>query len=297
MSSAPELRLVIGFSPGSASDDIANLIAAPLGDALGRRVIIQRIAGDNGALAAHAVAQSVPDGNTLLVATLGTHALAPHVRRDLPYDPLRDFEPVALLTTSPMVLACHPSQPFTDVPSLIAYARAHPGELAYGTSAIGGAPHLASELFQMLASVELRHARYEDTRKLYADLERGEIALSFNNIMSMMPRCQSGKLRALGITSVGRVPLAPDVPTFQEFGLRDCHMSNWTGLVAPRGTPTAIADQLDNVITSGVLTPEIVAILNANGLVPCNGSPIALRDFIADEIRRWGPVVARFRHT
>jgi len=146
----PPLRLIVGFSRGSASDDIAHLIAKPLGEQLQRAVRIERLAGDNGAHGALAVARSAPDGNTLFIATLGTHALAPHVRKDLPYDAQRDFEPVTLLTQSPMLLACHPSLPSQSVSEFVAHARARTGALAltYGTSAIGGAPHLAAELFQ-----------------------------------------------------------------------------------------------------------------------------------------------------
>ena len=294
MSPLPPLRIVIGFSPGSASDDIAHLIAAPLGKHLGRDVIIERIAGDSGTRGARAVAQSAPDGNTLFVATLGTHALAPHVRKDLPYDAQRDFEPVSLLTLSPMLLACHPELPARDIQSLLAHARSNPGALAYGTSAIGGAPHLAAELFQSITGVQLRHARYDETNQLYADLEAGRIALSFNNIMSILPRCTSGKLRALGVTSVGRLPCVPDVPTFAENGVPGFYMSNWLGLVAPHSTPRNLLETIEKAVTAVMLSREIATALNANGITPTIVSPEAFGGHIASEIKRWAPVVARF---
>lgn len=291
--STPALRLIVGFSPGSASDDIAHLIAAPLAARLERPVIIERIAGDNGARGALAVAHSAPDGNTLFVATLGTHALAPHVRvrADLPYDAQHDFTPVSLLTQSPMLLACHPALPVHDLPSLIAHARAV--TLAYGTSAIGGAPHLAAELFQTVSGVTLRHAPYAETQQLYADLEAGRIALSFNNILSMLPRCHAGKLRALGVSSAQRSPVAAQVPTLAEGGVTGCEMSNWIGLVAPRGTPAARVITLAQAAASVMRSDSVTAALNAAGITPCGSTPETFARFIADELRRWQAVAAR----
>ena len=291
------LRIIVGFSPGSASDDIANLLAAPLGVQLGRAVTIERVAGESGTLGAHFAAQSAADGNTLFVATLGTHALAPHARKNLPYDALRDFAPVSLLTQSPMLLACHPSLPAANVNEFIAYARTNPGALAYGTSAIGGAPHLAAELFQSVTGVALRHARYDETQKLYADLEAGGIALSFNNILSMLPRCASEKLRALGVTSAQRSPVAPHVPTLVECGLQGCEVSNWIGLVAPRDTPAALVDTLSQAAAEAINGRDVAAALITAGISPMGSSPLAFERFIAAELNRWKPVVARFSET
>lgn len=288
------LRIVIGFSAGSASDDIANLIAAPLGTALGRPVEIERIPGDNGARAAQAVVRAAPDGNTLLVATLGTHALAPQIRKDLPYHAQRDFAPVSLLTQAPMLLACHPALPVNTVQDLITQARAQPGELAYGTSALGGAPHLAAELFQSVTGVRLRHARYAETQKLYADLEAGRVAVSFNNILSMLPRCNAGRLRALGITSAQRSPAAPHIATLAQSGVQGCEVSNWVGLVAPHGTPAAIIDSISQAAATVINSRHIAAPLIAAGISPMGSSPLAFERFMASELTRWKPVVARF---
>lgn len=297
MSAAPDLRLMIGFSPGSASDDIANLIAAPLGAQLKRKVVIERIAGDNGAHAALAVARSAPDGNTLFVATLGTHALAPHVREDLPYDAVDDFAPVSLLTASPMLLACSAGLPVDDVPTLIAHARAHPGELTYGTSAIGGAPHLAAALFQMVTGVRLRHERYNDTNDLYVDLETGLIDLSFNNIMSMLPRCEQKMLRALAVTAPQRFVVAPAVPTFAECGVPGCEMSNWVGLVAPRRTSPAVVEALSSAVAAVMQSPDVARRLTGAGITPCGSTPVTFGEFLTSELRHWGPVVTKFAGT
>jgi len=295
--SATPLQLVVGFSPGSASDYISHLIAQPLGEQLNRRVVIERIAGESGTLGAYAVSQRAADGNTLFIATLGTHALAPHARRarkNHAYDALADFTPVSLLAQSPMLLACYPSLPAHDVQAFITYARAHPGTLAYGTSAFGGAPHLAAELFQSVAGVELQHALYDETKKLYTDLEAGRIALSFNNITSMLPRCASGKLRAFGVTSAQRLAVAPHLPTLAECGLQGCEVSNWLGLVAPRGMPAEMTDTISLAAASVIHSATVAATLNAAGITPCGSTPTEFGTYIASELERWGPVVARF---
>lgn len=294
---AGPLRIIIGFSPGSMSDDIIHLIAKPLGEALGRQIHVERIAGDNGARGAAAAAHAAPDGNTLYVATLGTHGLAPHLRKDLPYDALNDFAPVSLLTQSPMLLACTPALPVADVQGLIAHARAHPGALTYGTSALGGAPHLAAERFQMITGVRLRHVRFDETERLYADLEAGRIDLSFNNVMSMLPRCAKGKVRALALTSTARLPAAPDVPTFAECGVRGCEMANWCGLVAPRGTPADCVETIAKAVAAVMHSAAIASKLDAAGITPGASTPAAFAKFITTELNEWKSVVARFGQT
>jgi tripartite-type tricarboxylate transporter receptor subunit TctC len=290
------VRLVLGFSPGSASDVIARIIAPAWSEELGCPVGIELRPGDNGADAAAAVAAAAPDGRTLFMATLGTQAIGPQLSAGARYDPLRDFAPVALVATSPLLLGCHPSLPFTCVQELIAYASAHPGTLAYGTSAIGGAPHLAAELFQSMTGVHMRHVRYEQTRRLYDDLESGGIALSFNNMMSMLPRCRAGSLRALAVTAAARITPAPDIPTLAESGLPRYEMANWVGIVAPAGTPAPLVARLCQTIAAALRRPAVSSSLTAAGVTPASSDPEAFAKWIALEIERWRPVIARFRH-
>jgi tripartite-type tricarboxylate transporter receptor subunit TctC len=290
------LRLLLGFSPGSASDQIARVIAQPLAERLGRPVRVELRPGGNGADAAGAAARSAPDGRTLFVATLGTHALAPHLGKRLPYDPLADFAPVSLLTRAPMLLACHPGLAAASARELIELARARPGKLAYATSAIGGAPHLAAELFQEMAGIEMRHARYDRTGQLYLDLEAGTVALSFNNIMSMLPRCRAGTLRALGVSALERSAAAPDVPTIAESGLPAYEMFNWLGLVAPGATPAAIVDEFSAAVRDVLAIDAVAGPLHAAGVTPSGSTPEEFARFMRAEIRRWEPIVARFRH-
>ena len=288
------VRLILGFSPGSASDQIARAIAPALERELGKRIEIELRPGNNGADAACAVATAEADGLTLFMATLGTHALAPLLDENLPYDPQHHFAAVSLVASAPLVLGCHPSLGVANVRELVDLAHARPGELTYGTSAIGGAPHLASELFQSMAGVEMRHVQYDHTERLYADLESGAIALSFNNMMSMLPRCHGGRIRALAVTSDRRSAAAEDLPALAET-LPGYEVSNWVGIVAPKATPEPIVARLSNAIAAAVRHAIVAATLQTAGVTVRGSTPAEFAEHIASELRRWGPIVARFR--
>ncbi len=285
------VRLVLGFSPGSLSDHIARILRDALAEELDAPVTIELKPGRNGIPAARDVAASAPDGATLFMATLGTHAIAPYLSENLPYDPLRDFTCVSLVSRSPMLLACHPSVPAASIGELIAGARST--ELTYATSAVGGAPHLAAELFQRLAGVTMRHVRYDQTEMLYRDLEAGRVALSFNNIISMLPRCRSGKLRALGVSSRERSAIAPDIPAIEESGVAGYEMSNWVGIGGPRGMDEATADRLSAAVAAAVGSARVSAALSAQGIIPCGGSSREFASFILGETEKWRPIVAQ----
>ena len=285
------VRLVLGFSPGSLSDHIARILRNALAEQLGAPVTIELRPGRNGIPAARDVAASAPDGATLFMATLGTHAIAPYLSENMPYDPLRDFTCVSLVSRSPMLLACHPSVGVNSVGELI--DRAGSGELTYATSATGGAPHLAAELFQKLAGVTMRHVRYDQTEMLYRDLEAGRVALSFNNIISMLPRCRSGKLRALGVSSNERSAIAPDVPTIAEAGVAGYEMSNWVGIAGPCGMPEATTNRLSAAVATAVRSEHVSAELLAQGIIPCGGTAQEFASFILGETEKWRPIVAQ----
>ncbi|MEO8442012.1 MAG: tripartite tricarboxylate transporter substrate-binding protein [Betaproteobacteria bacterium] len=287
------VRLVLGFSPGSLSDHIARILRDALAEQLGAPVTIELKPDRNGIPAARDVAASAPDGATFFMATLGTHAIAPYLAENLPYDPLRDFTCVSLVSRSPMLLACHPSIGVNSVAELIDRARSC--ELTYATSAVGGAPHLAAELFQQLAGVTMRHVRYDQTEMLYRDLEAGRVALSFNNIISMLPRCRSGKLRALGVSSRERSAIALDIPTIEESGVAGYEMSNWVGIAGPRGMDEATAARLGAAVAAAVRSERVSAALRAQGIIPCGGSSREFATFILAETEKWRPIVAQLR--
>jgi tripartite-type tricarboxylate transporter receptor subunit TctC len=290
------IRLIVGFSRGSASDEIARALVPQLSRELGQSVDIELRPGNNGAPAAQEVAKAAADGRTLFMATLGTHALAPHLSDNLPYDPMLDFAPVSLIATAPLVLACHPSLRVSNARELIEQARERPRSLTYASSAIGGAPHLAAELFQSISGIEMQHVRYERTEQLYEDLEMGRISVSFNNIMSMLPRCRAGKLTAIGVTSAQRTAAAPTLSTIAESALPGYEVSNWLGIVAPKGTPRLILNDLRAATASTLRSSDVEHAFLAAGVTPAT-APIEFADFIAAEMRRWAPVVNRFRDT
>jgi tripartite-type tricarboxylate transporter receptor subunit TctC len=283
---------VLGFSPGSASDDLARAIVPALARELGRAIEIELIPGNNGAHAAASVAAAEADGRTLFMATLGTHALAPHLGA-LPYDPVRDFAPVSLVAAAPLVLACRPQLGPSSAAGLIELARERPRTLAYGTSAVGGAPHLATGLFEQMAGIEMLHIRYDLTSRLYEDLEAGRLALTFNNMMSILPRCRAGRLQALAVTSAARSPAAQDIPTLTERALPGYEVSNWQGIVAPRATPRAVLDDLSAAIASALASETVVAAFGEAGVTACGSTPEEFAAFVLKEMTRWGPVVKR----
>ncbi len=290
------IELVIGFSPGSMSDDIAKMLVDALRAECGIALTVTRQLGSNGIAAALHVAARAADGTTVFMATLGTHAIAPLLNTPAPYDPLCDFAPVSLLTQSPLLLACHPSLGVHSVAELIARAQREP-PLTYATSAIGGAPHLAASLFESITGTAMRHARYDETEQLYRDLEAGRVALSFNNIASMLSRCKRGALMALGVSTVTRSAVAPELPTLAEAGAPGYEMSNWTGIVAPPATPRDVAAVLSDVFAAALRAPRTSALLAAQGITPRGTSPQEFTDFMSAERERWRSVVARIAAT
>ena len=287
------VRLVLGFSPGSFSDRIARIISGPLADALGRQVTIELRPGHNGVPAACDVAASVPDGSVLFMATLGTHALAPNLPGIPPYDPLRDFACVSLVAKSPMLLACNTTLAIGSIAELIEHARAEDYPLTYATSAVGGAPHLAAELFQEISGITLQHVRYDETERLYLDLEAGAVAVSFNNLISMLPRCRRGSLRALAVSSADRIAAAPDIPTIAESGVPGYEVTNWVGIVAPPAMDPALLAELGNAVSAAVESDAVSSVLRADGVVPCGGAPEVFASFMAAELKRWRSIAAR----
>ncbi|MGJ7036951.1 tripartite-type tricarboxylate transporter receptor subunit TctC [Shinella sp. BE166] len=283
---AAPLQVVVGFSPGSASDDIANLMAPAIGRESGRAVEIHRIQGEDGARAARFVAAS-KDADVLMIATLGTHALLPNAQPEAGYDPIEDFTPVILLAQAPMVLATGASSPYRTLGDVLAACRAGPGRRSFAASATVGAPFLATQLFGRKAHVDLNTVIYDQTNELYADLAAGRVDFSFNNLMSMLPRIRRGELHALAVTSPTRIPLLPDVPSVAEMGMPDCVVLNWLGLVGSKSLPSQRAEMLNAACRSALAFGEIASALERSGLSSTPGSADGFGRFMHAERVRW----------
>ena len=279
------LRVLIGFSRRSASDDLLRAIEPALAAALSQPVQIELMPGELGALAAMAAIASPPDGNTILVATFGTHAINPNLKADLKYDPVKDFVPVCLATRSPLVLGTRLSLGADSVAGLISLASKQ--ELTYGSSGVGSAPYLAALLFQKLAGVKMLHRPYADTRKLYEDLQGGLLDISFNNASTMLPLVREKKVRALAVTTPGRSSALPELPSLAEAGLEGYALNNWLGFVAPPGTPAPVVARLNRAIVEALNSPANRAALNHDGIDVVASSPAEFSSTIAEELKRW----------
>ncbi|HEY4142434.1 MAG TPA: tripartite tricarboxylate transporter substrate-binding protein [Pseudolabrys sp.] len=287
------LRLLLGFSPGSASHNVAQAIVPRLAAHLGRPVELELYPGDSGRIAARLAAASPPDGNTLLVATLGTHALVPAIDPGCGYHPLKDFTPISLLLKAPLILGVPSSSGISSAAELIEAARTADPPLTYGSSAIGGAPHLAAALFADCAGVKFDHVRYRDTRQLYADLVDSRIALSFNNVMSMVPLIRAGKLRALGTTGPWPHPTLRGVPPIADAGLSGYEVSNWLGVVGPAGLPAAVVAQIGKGFAAAARDTAAADV--GSDIAACSAEEFAA--LVRSEWERWKPIVRRLGWT
>jgi tripartite-type tricarboxylate transporter receptor subunit TctC len=286
------VRVIAAFSPGGYVDFTARLVAAPLGAALGQPFIVENRAGAGGIVGTEVVARAAPDGHTLIVGSVGTHAVNQSLYPKLPYHVLRDFLPVARLSDAPSILAVHPSLPARSVKELIALARARSGQINYASAGAGTSTHLAAVLFEHMARVRLVHVPYKGGGPALVAVVAGEVPVTFGTAASVSPHTKSGRLRALAVTSGQRSAVLTDVPTIAEAGLPGYEMLNWLGLFAPAGTPRAIVERLSSEAVKIVRQPEVVSRFHAQASEP---SPLASDEFAAfvkKEVDKWAKVVA-----
>jgi tripartite-type tricarboxylate transporter receptor subunit TctC len=286
------VRVVIGFPPGGFVDLTARLVGTPLGAALGQQVVVENRGGAGGIVGTEIVARAAPDGYTLTVGSAGTHAVNQSLYRKLPYNVLRDFQPVARLADGPSLLAVHPSLPARSVKELVALARARPGEIMYASAGAGTSTHLAAALFEHLARVEMVHVPYKGGGPAIVDVVAGQVPVTFGTAASVSPHAKSGRLRGLAVTGGSRSAVLPELPTIAEAGVPGYEMLNWLGLFAPAGTPRAIVEKLSAEAVRIARTPDVRDKLNAAGAEP---SPLAVNEFAAfvkSEVEKWGKVVA-----
>ena len=289
---AKPVRMVVGFPPGGFVDFTARLVAVPLGTALGQQIIVENRGGAGGIVGNEIVARAAPDGYTLAVGSAGTHAVNQSLYPKLPYNVLRDFQPIARLADAPSVLAVHPSLPARNVKELLALARAKPGQNNYASAGSGTSTHLAAALFVHLGRVEMVHVPFKGGGPAIVALLAGEVPVTFGTAASVSPHTKTGRLRGLAVTSGKRSAVLPDLPAIAEAGIPGYEMLNWLGLFAPAGTPRAIVDRLAAESLKVVRAPDVVQRFHAQGAEP---SPLGTEDFAAfvkSEIGKWAKVVA-----
>jgi tripartite-type tricarboxylate transporter receptor subunit TctC len=284
------VRIVVPFPAGGIADIYARMIGARAGEAWGQPVVVENRTGAGGNIGADAVAKSAPDGYTLVMGSFGTHAVNVSLFATMPYDPVRDFAPIALVLEAEGLLVVHPSVPAQSVLDLIAYGRAHPGRLTFASAGMGTASHLAGELFKTMARVDMTHVPYKGNVPAITDLLAGQTSLLFATMPTVLPHAKAGKLRALATIGAARSAAAPELPTVAET-MPGFEVNNWIGLFAPAGTPTDIVRKWNAEVNRTMQMPEIKQRLITEGARFTPTTPEEFGAFVKSEIAKWAPVV------
>ena len=285
------IRLVVPFPAGGTTDILAREAGERLSATLGQPVVVDNRPGAGGNIGADLVAKSASDGYTLLMATVGTHAINPSLYSKMPYDHIKDFAPVVLVAGVPNVLEVTSSLPVNSVADLIKLAKEKPGQLNFASSGNGTSIHLSGELFKSMAGVDMTHVPYKGSAPALVDLVGGQVQLMFDNLPSSLPQIKAGKLRAIAVTSAQRAPALPNVPTIAESGLPGYEASSWFGIVAPAGTPPAVINRINAEINQWLRAPETAEKLLAQGAIAAGGSPEQFAAHIRAETDKWAKVV------
>jgi tripartite-type tricarboxylate transporter receptor subunit TctC len=283
-------RVVVAYPAGGPTDILGRLAAQKLTEGTGQQFIVDNRPGAAGIIGADLVAKSPPDGYTLLVAP-ATHAVNPSLNAKLPFDTLRDFTHISLVAEAPFILVVHPSLPVKNVAELAALARKQPGQLNYAAASMGGLPHLAGELFNLMNNVKMIAIPYKGGAPATMDLLAGHVPIAFNSMLASMPHVKGGKLRALGMTSLKRTPAAPEVPTIAEQGMAGFDVSGWYGALAPAGLPADVLARLNSEINRGMRDAVVIKRLASEGVDAVTSTPEEFAARVKSEIDKWGKVV------
>ncbi len=281
------IRFVVPAAAGGPTDLTARLIAQEMQKALGQPVVVEPKPGAGGNVGADAVAKSAPDGYTILMATIGTHAINQTLYKSLPFDPVKDFTPVTQVVQYPLIFVVNPSVPAKNVKEFIDYAKANPGKLNRASGGSGTSMHLSGELFRSMAGLDLPHIPYKGSAPALNDLVGGQVHLMFDSMMTALPLVKAGKLRALGITGATRSPAVPDIPTIAEQGVAGYSAAGWIGVVAPAKTPPEIVAKLSKAVAAAVKAPAVAERLSAQAAEPVGSTPEEFAAFIQAETKKW----------
>ena len=288
---AKTVRVIVPYPPGGGNDIIARAVTDELTKRTGQQFFVDNRPGASTIIGAELAAKAPPDGYTLFVSSQTTLAIVPNLKSKVPYDPLRDFEPVSMLATQPYLLVVHPSLPVRTVKELIALAKSRPGKIIYGSSGIGTGGHLSTELFKSMAQVDIVHVPYKGGAQAATDLMGGHVSLMFATMSSVYQQAMNGKLRAVAISSAKRSPAAPNVPTVAESGITGFETVQWIAMSAPRGTPKAVIDRLNTELIAGNNSPVLRERLSSQGYDPEVSTPQQLADYIKVEHARFGKLI------
>lgn len=283
------VRIVVGFAAGGSTDKLARVLALRMTELLGQSVIVDNRPGAAGNLAAELVASSPADGYTVFMATLSSQAINPHLYK-LKFDPIKAFEPIALVAKYPLLLVVPPQLRVNSVPELIAHAKANPGTF-FASSGNGSPAHLAGEIFKSAAGVDIQHIPYKGGGPAMLALMANEAQFGFETIPSAIGYARGGKLKGLAVTSDRRSTASPDLPTMQEAGVKDFSVTSWAGLLAPAGTPKAVIDRLTQATQAAIGSPSVATALSSDGAEPGSGGGAEFKRFMNDELQTWGKVV------
>jgi tripartite-type tricarboxylate transporter receptor subunit TctC len=287
------IRVVVPFPAGSSADVVARILGNELSARLGQQLVVDNRPGASGNIGSDVVAKAAPDGYTLGFGTTSTHAVAVSLSEKLPYDPIKSFAPIALVSVSPYVLVVSPTLPAKSLAELVALAKAKPGEITYGSAGLASLAHLASALFENLAGVKLNHIPYKSSAQSVIDLISGRLDMQFATIPPTLTNINAGQVRALATTGTPRVTALPDLPTMIEAGVPNYEASLWIAMVAPAGTPADIVTRLNREVNEALKLPQVKSAMAAQALDIEPGPPEALAGRIRTDIEKWRKVIAQ----
>jgi tripartite-type tricarboxylate transporter receptor subunit TctC len=284
------IRLIVPFAAGGGNDAVARTIAQRLSTSLGKQVVVDNRAGAGGIVGAELAAKAPPDGYTLFLGGVGSHAINPSVHRDLPYDPVKDFAPISLVASAPLVLVVHPSVAAASVAEFVAISKARPNSINYASNGNGSSSHLAAVMFESMTGVHMTHVPYKGLSPALVDLLSGEVQAMFSSVVAILPQVKAGRLRAVAVTGKRRLKLLPDVPTVAEAGVDGYEAASWYGILAPAGTPAEIIRKLNGEIVKAIQQPDMQRSLALEGAEPIGSSPEEFAAHIRGELARLGKV-------
>jgi tripartite-type tricarboxylate transporter receptor subunit TctC len=285
------IRLIVPFAPGGVTDRSGRLIAEALGKRLGQPIVVENKAGASGNIGTQQAAIAPPDGYTLLLGFDGTLVINPHVFANFPIDVMTDLAPVGMIGDADLILVAHPSFPAKNAQDLIAYSKKQPGGVPYGTSGVGGTPHIAGELLKQRTGANLTHVPYKGGGPAMTDALGGNIPLVYTAVAGAVQHVKQGRLVAIAVSSARRTPSLPDVPTFIESGVPDFEATSWVALLAPAKTPRAVIDKINRELDAALADPAVVEKLATLGIVPAPGSPANLTERMRADLAKYGKVV------